>query len=314
MPSKRPHTPHKTRSGTRGPEQLPLFHEGSRRERATGRRDRRVIILSVATLVALIALVGGAGYVTHIDRLEVNSVEIAGIERVPETSVRGVFDALVFDRDFHIFSRRNLFIYPKESVAEILLRDLPRIETVHIERTSLLSQAVRITVNEREALHRWCNEKRCYLMDAEGFIFAPSEGEQTQRVFEGGLGPGDPIGQTFLPTKLRHVEALSDALGTVGLELASIVVLSDTELSFRLKDSFEVRVPLAMDQHALEETLLLALQSESLKEDQATLEYIDLRYGNRVYFKHKKAENSSETEKEETRAGSSASLQDEASD
>ncbi|MEK9154173.1 MAG: hypothetical protein AAB798_01745, partial [Patescibacteria group bacterium] len=123
-------------------------------------------------------------------------------------------------------------------------------------------------------------------------------------VFRGGLpaqtglsSTTAAIGQQYLPGNFAGVLALLERLGQAGFSSSEIIVKDDQDFSVRLQQGFEIRVSYGADAGALVKNLELILASEPLRGKESELEYVDLRFGNRVYYKLKgKAVTASPTE------------------
>lgn len=163
---------------------------------------------------------------------------------------------------------------------------------------------------------------RCYAMDDGGFIFAEEGGlgtSTTQYVFEGGLPAGrqgiatstdstpstssgqagppqaNPIGQTFVRAHLPGLVSLLQLLGQAGFNPRGASVWSDLaspeasqgdqDFSIPLLEGFVLKASFGQDANTLVKNLELVLSSETLRDRENELEYVDLRFGNRVYYK-----------------------------
>lgn len=187
---------------------------------------------------------------------------------------------------FRLFSRKNIFLYPKSAIESGLSEEFPRIKEVTVARESLLASALLVTVEERKPYATWCASS-CYVFDVRGFIFAEkTETPEKQYVFYGGLIAGeDVIGQTLLEGRLADVIAFLDSLATAGYEPQGFTIDSEKDFTVSLAKEQKILASFEMPASDILRNLTTALEAEGLKEKFESLEYIDLRFGNRVYYK-----------------------------
>ncbi len=155
---------------------------------------------------------------------------------------------------------------------------------------------------ERQPFALWClppagaggaqagdGHAQCYNMDSGGFIFAEASATQatsTGYVFQGGIGTStSPISQTFIPTHLRALIALLTQLGQSGFTPLGATVENDTDFSVPLTRGYFIKASFGEDEGALVKNLQLVLDSGPLQSSGSQLEYVDLRFGDHVYYK-----------------------------
>lgn len=269
----------------------------SKPERLRVKRRRQRVFIGGLIVIALFGSIGGIGALSHLEQLTINAVDVHGVAALsPETLVASV-NAGLASEGFRLFAKDNIFLYPKRAIEAALGRDFPRIKHVSLSREALLAQAVVVEVKEREAYAKWCTgaitdarraSDRCYLIDSAGFVFAEAAGDATAVPYEfrGGLATDhSPIGQWFLRGKLSEAVALMGRLAAAGHAPNGFAVESDKGLAVSLGTGPILYAPFGEDPDALIRTLETALKAESLEGKIGTLQYIDLRFGNRVYYK-----------------------------
>lgn len=134
-----------------------------------------------------------------------------------------------------------------------------------------------------------------------GGITAP----QGQYVFQGGIAtstvatstdstgspqagatiPISPIGQTFAGTHMPGIVALLELLGQAGFSPTGAIVQDGQDFWVPLSEGFYIKTSFGENPHSLVSNLQLVLSSSALNGQQSKLEYVDLRFGDRVYYK-----------------------------
>jgi len=245
------------------------------------------IIKTVVGTLALAGIVWSLGLASYHERLAIRDIAIEGESAISERTLKTAIDAVLYDGSRPLFSKTNMFLYPRRTLIQSLKEEFPRIDTVSVARPSLLAQAVVVSVTERQPRHTWCDkDERCFVLDESGFIFDNLQGDTIGYVFRGGLVPNEsPIGQTFLRSSIGEVLELLHTLNTSGYAPRGVIVESDTDMSVSLAEGFGLKVSFGLDPSAVVRNLKLVLDSGTLKGKIGELEYVDLRFGNRVYYK-----------------------------
>ena len=273
---------------------LPLPARGPERRRSplrTRRRNVRALIFFGA-LVLVAGIVYGVSVISYLPRFSIQAVEVEGAKAISASEISGFVRGELYDGTHPILSRSNIFLYPRAAIEKSVVDNFPRIRTVSISRPSPFAQTVTALVEEREAYARWCEGGDCYLIDDEGFIFSQASTSadtlRTSYIFTGTTGTTTPsIGQRFLAGRIAGVLALLDRLGQAGFPAQSVTVEGEQDFSIRLLQGFDIRTSFGEDVDSVVKNLQLVLSSDPLDGKASELEYVDLRFGNRVYYKLK---------------------------
>ena len=287
---------------------LPLPVHGPDRRRSPLRARRRKVraLIFFGSIVLVAGIVYGVSVISYLPRFSIQTVEVQGAKEVPASEMSGFVRGELYDGSHPILSRSNIFLYPRAAIEKAVTDRFPRIRTVSIARPSLFAQTVTALVEEREAYARWCEGGDCYLIDDGGFIFSQAstsaEVLRTSYIFTGAAGTSTPaIGERLLPGRLAGVLALLDRLGQAGWNAESVAVQNEQDFETRLSalsgsektGGFAVRASFGNDGEAVVKNLQLVLSSDVLRGRESELEYVDLRFGNRVYYKLKGREQQS---------------------
>jgi len=248
-------------------------------------KDRRTIIVrfySLLVILGLSVLFGGAAYGLYRPEVRIDSISVSGADIVVPRTVGEKVEEVLAGSYFYIFPKDSIFLISEEDVREKLLAEFPRVKTVSVEKTGFNS--IEVVISEREPVFMWCSAATstpCVLSDNNGFLFAQSNKDLTP--IYGELAHDAPeIGNTiFEEGAVTKVDALTKALSKIGQEVESI--------SFR--DADEVVLVLAAGprlEYVLGEEDQIAEAFPSVLEgisDLAEVQYIDMRFGKRVYIK-----------------------------
>lgn len=285
----------------------PLPPQPERKEKRSSplriRRRRARVIAGVAMLTLIAALAYGIHWLSYLPQFNVSRVVVIGAERVPPELVRAYVDSRLHDGSYRYVSSANIALYPRESIENGIVAFFPRVRLALVSRDSLATQAITVTLSERQPFAQWCRpeiaptesgsvERDCYEMDDGGFIFAEAASTtvgrfETPYVFSGDVSL-DPIGKTFVPGHLPGILALLRIIGQrADFTPVAVSIDGEQDFSVHFSEGFILKASFGQDADTLARNLTLILASEALAGKESQLEYVDLRFGNRVYYKMK---------------------------
>ncbi len=244
--------------------------------------------MALVGMLGFMLSVAALGGLTHLEVVSVREVIVRGAERLSPESVSAVVQETLTGSGFSLFSPNNIFLYPHDQIEEQLPEKFPRIKKVTVGRESLLAQAVIVTVEERVPFATWCaKDDACYVMDEKGYLFdVAGDSPQSPYVFRGGLLPHtEIIGQIFLEGRLSQILSLMEKLEEAGFHSRGMMVESEEDFTVTLLSGQRILMAFDSKESEVMHNLETALQSDSLRTRLPELEYIDLRFGNRVYYK-----------------------------
>lgn len=257
----------------------------------------RVIALGICAVLMIVG-VCAASYVSYLPQYTINTVEIVGVQTVPRSLVARYVDTQLNTGTRSFFARNNIFLFDTSALARNIVGFFPRIKSAKVSRASLIATAITVMVQERQEFAQWCTDTRCYSMDDTGFIFAQADPKsdmesatstEQRSMFSGGFATtSNPIGQVFAPGHLPGIIAFFDQLGQAGLSPVGATVDDyGSDFTAHLTEGFDIKASFGQDPDALVRDLQLILGSDTLKDKQADIQYIDLRFGDRTYYKLK---------------------------
>lgn len=259
-------------------------------------------------LLALAILLGFFSYFSHLPILNISEVQVSGNNVVDTKSVQDVVNKEISGSYSHLFPRTNIFIYPENKIKAELIKDFPRLETVNLSIKK--DKILQVDVVERSPKYAWCgatipdvangSPEKCYFMDDNGYIFdtAPFFSGQIYFKFYGktDMTGDDPAGSTFALGLFAKLIQFKDTLAGMNLKPTSLNFEDTGDIEINLSSSAvagathpKIIFNEDEDFQTIAENLDSALSTDPLmslfKNKYSTLEYIDLRYGNKVYYK-----------------------------
>lgn len=263
------------------------------------RRRRQALLIKVSLFVFLFAIfLFGLSYLSRYPKFVIQEIEIRGAKAISKEHLETLAEEKISGNYAFIFSKKNILIYPKGSLEKALLDKFKRIQKLSVER---LGQKLIIDVEERQGEYLLCgSEDSCYFMDSVGFVFdkAPNfSGSVYFKIYtDAFFTQGEEIiGRKFLEEeKLLGIFVFRDRISQI-IQIDSLEAPESGEYKFNLAIGGNTLKPYIFfrkegDFNKLFENLTLALETEPLLsefQNKANLEYLDLRYNNKVLYKFK---------------------------
>ena len=278
----------------------PFVSDKLAKHRKTQARVRRVFI---AVLVVIV--IGLTGFLTYGNRFQIVDATVTGTKAVSGDAVRSTVLTSITGKRALIIPRRNMFFYSQKHLKAILFDAYPRLSDISIV---VKNHVLLVTVVEREPAYLWCGNSipvnreasfasTCYFVDATGFIFslAPQFSDAVYLKIFTSLSEGvDPVKQYAMDANiLSRVATFSKNIASPQFKPSAFSITSDGDaLIFLFRDSDilpAIRYNPLHDPLTIVSAFKVAVSTEPLKtkiaNDLANLEYIDLRFPNKVFYK-----------------------------
>ncbi|MEK7558258.1 MAG: hypothetical protein AAB507_00300 [Patescibacteria group bacterium] len=270
------------------------------------KRKRRIEFLKKSALFLCIVALFGSGVVALLryDKLFITDVEILGEETLDPGKLKTRVTDILEEKYFYLIPKKNLFFYPKSMIGRDLSISFRRISKISVAYKSLKNpRTIVVRIKERTPSYLWCGESKtatkektpeCYFVDDGGFVFdrAPTFSENVFIVFYGKIinGENNLIGSMFLPKDdFSSLSKFIYRTSSLGLISASLIKKDDGDYELLLVPAGKILFSLKNGTEKNISNLESALGTDPLKTNLATkrgaLEYIDLRFGNKIFFK-----------------------------
>jgi cell division septal protein FtsQ len=239
--------------------------------------------LGVFLLIGL--LLYGVWHGTRAERLTINAVTVSGGETISHTAVASDVSVLLEGEYVGFIPKRFAWTYPEKEI----LAKLGAIDRAKDPQISRDGKTVNITLAEYEPIALWCDAvdgRACVFLDTAGYGFAMAP-ELTGGAFVRYELIGKPamVAETFTQsddfTLLRELVAL---LNQAGWRVASVELDQARDVFVYLAAGGELKLSLLLTPEASIDNLQTVLITEQYKHlVPGNFEYIDLRFGNKVF-------------------------------
>jgi cell division septal protein FtsQ len=273
------------------------------------KQKRRKILKNkfIIYFVFIILFIIGISLLSRIEQLNISEIKISGNIIVDTDSIESVVKKNISDNYFYIIPKTNFLIYPKEKILDELYEKYKRLQKVSFNSTN--PKLLQILINEYEGKYLYCgdlikeveqkNTEKCYFMDSNGYIFdeAPFFSGEIYFKFYGLVDSVNEhvLGNYYNKEIFGKLINLKDSIEGIGLKPSSIFTNTDNEIYISLSTlginnkNPNIILKKHSDYTKIIENLKAAIGAEplvtKLEKEYSKLLYIDLRYGNKVYYK-----------------------------
>jgi hypothetical protein len=272
-------------------------------------RRKRLFLKGIFFIAAVFILTGGCISLFYMPKFKITGITIEGALVLDKEQVREEITNILKEKFFGIIPYDNIFIFPKKEIISDLLRNLPIIKNVSINRN--FPNNISLLIDEREPEAIWCLNQNppsatstqaaisdnfslnmtvsCAFIDGGGFVFgiAPFfSGSIFLKFFDERKEPAG-IGKNILSAdEFRKLLLFGNLLLQNNIEVLKITVKDDGFYEINTGEGWKILMNDKTDANSAFSNLKLVLDS-NIKEKRPQLDYLDLRFGNKVYFKYK---------------------------
>lgn len=263
------------------------------------RQRRRWTAVLVLTLIFLSIIAIELIFLLRSNGLLIDRVLISGASPYEQDKITEAVD-LVLNANCPCFMpRRSLLLYPRALITTAVREASPRAGELEL---SLSGRTLLLNIQERKPLALWCSgpseTEQCFFLDREGLAFSSAP------VFSAGVFPefyqasssltlfARPLPNLDLPSFLAFCRSAESLLGTLApTNLERIEPGSDGDLALIFNQGGRSWQLLVNDRSFGDLTLsnlkavLGAKNFRSAKLSGQTLQYLDLRFASKVFYK-----------------------------
>ncbi len=262
--------------------------------------------LSIIFLITGFLIIIGVVFLLRMKFIQLNNIEVSGNVVLEKKDIQDFINKKYEGKYLWLIPKNNtLFVLPK-TVTKSLQKEFPRINSINVRRNFPRSLSIEIT--ERKGVYVWCGNDisisstskdfPCFFVDKEGIIFseAPYFSGTPFTLFLG----GDKDVPNILGTQLlaqddfKNILFIYDMVNKLKLSPYTVRILTGGEYEILLRSdsdlisSTRIKLRDINDQITLSQNLAAALNTKVFKDHKISeFEYIDARFGNKVFYKLK---------------------------
>ncbi len=279
-----------------------------REEYLRKKRKKKFIRLGIIAFL-LFFIFGSSSYIAHRKEFRISKVVLSGGVLVTQNDIEKETLKHLGGKYFWLFPKDNSFLYKKKELREFLKNTFRRIDTINIESEEFQTLIIKITEKKPYAI--WCDKnsgtagvlegdagatpekiENCYFMDQNSTIFAPAPHFSGDAYFKyyGIVATTSPIGTYYMSssTEFMSISKFIDTVKKIGVRPQYLLAKDNNEFLIMMFGGGEIYFDTREDLVKVAENLDSLLQTPELSPlDRSNLpvEYIDLRFGNKLFYK-----------------------------
>jgi hypothetical protein len=217
---------------------------------------------------------------------QIKEIEITGNQKVSVEDIKSVISGKI-SKKVVFQETKSIFLQDLKGIARNIGKEFPQIAEIKIKR--VFPDTVLAEVIERQTVATWCRGSDCFYADKDGVIFEKTEEVKSPLVrFEidvSDFSLGKPVlDKKYFDTILKINNELENMLNVKIKEFVSSV--DGKKLVAETKQGWKIIFNLEGDISIQVSNLDVALKEKIPQQELKNLLYIDLRYGNRIYYKY----------------------------
>ncbi|OGF52283.1 hypothetical protein A3I27_01985 [Candidatus Giovannonibacteria bacterium RIFCSPLOWO2_02_FULL_43_11b] len=255
------------------------------------RRRKKDIFTKILFGICVLGIVSAiATFLFYIPALRVSNIIISGLDKNNAKELHTELFEILGGRKWLIVPKNHILFLPKKNIEEFLSGKYGFRDFAVAKK---FPSTIDISITERKTWAVWCRENgnNCLLLDKEGLAFERSViffGSSILKIMD--AREEDFLGKNILPPEKfnRILQMTEDAPKIIQGDIESIYIKKSGETYYLYpKSGIYFIIDAETDVERALENLTLALKSGKIKAKADTLEYIDLRFPDKVFYKFK---------------------------
>ncbi len=256
-------------------------------------KRRRMLWKGILFLSVLVLLTVLLSVISFLNILQIQKITVKGGDTLLNLRIENEMYHELEHPFFWLFSRRNIVTVDVDDLHNNLYQAFPRINTIKIKK-HLFSRELSVSIIERIPYALWCPQREvlredCFYIDPAGYIFARvgvNDDTSGKVIFYEGIGESttDAIRKRIAESTFKKINEINKDLRKKGLHPSRVSVM-DGNTQIEMQPNWILKIDTNDDTARIADDLMVVLTQKKLLNALDTLEYIDMRFGRRVYVK-----------------------------
>lgn len=263
---------------------------------STLRKRRRTSFLrkTLVFLIWLIVIFSLFVGTLYWQKVRIENVSVSGDSIIPEENILQIAKKNLEYKYLYVIPTDNIALIRRTAIKNDLFENYKKIKSVKISFMDLKN--IDISISDREIDALWCQGNpakpgNCFFMDKDGFVFSDAvsiTGRELIRYF-GFIAKENPLGETFFERKkMDEIKMFVSLLEGLNMQTSSFYAKGEYEVYLSsggriILDDGKTLEKSFTNLKALVDNGYIKTNEEFLRR----IDYIDLRFGDKVSFKLK---------------------------
>lgn len=238
------------------------------------------------SLLAAFGLSGFLYFFIFSQFFSIKQISVSGNEKISSEEIKKTIDEFTKKRILFL-EVRNIFLAKlKESEARAL-SDFPRIYSILIKRR--LPSSLEVIIKERKEVALWCKDI-CFQIDVLGVIFeTSSQNAQALVIVPQGASNEFALGEKAVSEEyMSAILEIKKSLEGGGIAIDKFLSEERArKITVLTKDGWLIYFGSDLNAKDQAFNLFLVLKEEILPEKRGDIEYVDLRFGSKVFYRYR---------------------------
>lgn len=252
-------------------------------------RRKRYFLKFLISFFFLLSLVFIFSGLSHLQYFRVNNISVHGDYTIDNEDIISNISDSISARRYFLFPEDNIFVVPKEKIISGLLAGFSRIKSASLARN--FPSTLEVYISERKPSSLSCEERDCFFIDQEGFVFekSPFFSGSIYTVFrdkrDGIRGRGEFF-QILPKEDFGKIMDFLKSLDDEGIKMAEVILKKEGSYEFYTIEGWYIIASKSNNFKNVFNNLKTALEEE-IKEERSDLEYMDMRLEDKIFYKYK---------------------------
>ncbi len=242
-------------------------------------------------LLACILVLVGIVFLMRMSNIQISEVKITGNSFVPTEEIEKKANAVLDSYYLFVIPKRNIFLFPKRELVS-KIKENPAVISVDVNKNLFKEIEIAITEQEKEAIYCSSFERsECFYINKDGYLYSrtPADMSLDQEIIIYLESERKEIKEYVLDSTLyTNVVSFIKASSRYGVPIANVYIKSDGIIEFNTQASARL-ITSRYDDMEKDFANFIALFDQKVltKEQLGGIDYIDLRFGNKVFYKNR---------------------------
>jgi cell division septal protein FtsQ len=256
-------------------------------------KRKRSFFKIILLLFLFLAVLAGIVWLLYIPQIRIKNISVKGQQILNKEKIISKISEILAGKYFYIISKDNIVIFSKEGLKKEIMKVFPRVKEIMVDEK--LPDSLLITIKERESKALLCQTDKsedCYYIDKDGFVFerAPSFSGNIYLKFYDNRNQEEIVSleeNLLSEEQFRNIVSFREMALKEKIFFSKISLKKENIYEIENIDGWKILINDKNDPLKTFENLKTVLGKIQEEEKEKILDYIDLRFGDKIFYKFK---------------------------